>query len=55
MVIFRVEVAACADDQLLDMSVLGRDIIDMFTLIADRESDVLTLLGGNHSYSIQSK
>jgi hypothetical protein len=54
MVIFRTEVAACVDDELLDMSVLGRDIIDMFTLIADREGDVLALLGGNHSYSIQS-
>lgn len=54
-VTFRAEVAACREDAVLDMSVLGRDIIDMFTLIADRESDVLALLGGNHSYSIQSK
>ena len=54
LVTFRVEVAACLDAGLLDMSVLGRDIIDMFALVADREGEVLTLLGGNHSYSIQS-
>ena len=55
MVIFRAEVAACVDDKLLDMSVLGRDIVEMFTLVADRRGNLLTLLGGNHSYSIQSK
>lgn len=52
-VTFRIELAVCLDERVLDMSVLGRDIIDMFALVADRESDVLTLLGGNHSYSIQ--
>lgn len=53
LVTFRVEVAACLDAALLDMSVLGRDIIEMFTLVADRKGSVLALLGGIHSYSIQ--
>lgn len=53
LVTFRAEFAACLDDKLLDMSVLGRDIIEMFVLIADRKNDSLALLGGNHSYSIQ--
>jgi hypothetical protein len=53
-VTFHAEVAACREDAVLDMSVLGRDIIDLFALVADREGGVLTLLGGNHSYSIQS-
>ncbi|MEO8497727.1 MAG: hypothetical protein ABI614_21890 [Planctomycetota bacterium] len=54
-VTFRIEVAACLDEAILDMSVLGRDIIEMFALIADREHDVLALLGGNHTYSIQTQ
>jgi predicted aspartyl protease len=54
LVTFRVEIAACLNAAVLDMSVLGRDIIDMFTLVADREGGVLTLLGGNHHYSIHS-
>ena len=50
---FRGEYAACLEPDVLDMSVLGRDITDMFALIADKKNDRLTLIGGNHSYSIQ--
>ena len=53
-VLFRGEYAACLDPSALDVSVLGRDILDLFTLIADRKGNVLTLVSGTHSYAIQS-
>jgi hypothetical protein len=36
----------------LDVSVLGRDIINQFTLIADRPGDLVCLLGLAHTYVI---
>ena len=50
---FRGQFAACTQMEALDISVLGRDILDMFALVADRRSDVVAILGGNHRYSIQ--
>jgi hypothetical protein len=35
------------------MSVLGRDILDMFALIIDRRADVIALIGDRHDYTIQ--
>lgn len=43
---------ACTDHYALDMSVLGRDILDMFALVVDRRSDVVAIVGGNHRYTI---
>jgi hypothetical protein len=34
------------------MSILGRDILNLFALIADRKQNVLALLTGQHNYSI---
>jgi predicted aspartyl protease len=53
-VLIRADYAACLNDAALDMSVLGRDVLDLFVLIADRKQGILLLLGGNHTYSIQS-
>lgn len=53
-VLFRGQFAACAEPDALDMSILGRDILDMFALIVDRRAEVVAILGGNHRYSIQS-
>ncbi len=53
-VILRGDFAACLNDTSLDMSVLGRDILDMFVLIADRKRETLALIGGNRTYSIHS-
>lgn len=50
---FRSEYVACADRDALDMSILGRDILDMFALVADRKQSVLALLAGQHHYSIE--
>ena len=52
LVTFRGQYSACLDYESLDMSVLGRDILDMFTLIVDRRSKVLAILGGQHHYTI---
>lgn len=49
---FRGQYAACVDLDSLDMSVLGRDILDMFALVVDHRASVVAILGGNHRYSI---
>lgn len=51
---FRGRYAACVDLDSLEMSVLGRDILDMFALVVDRRASVVAILGGNHRYSIQT-
>ena len=49
---FRSRFAACTQIEALDMSVLGRDILDLFALIIDRRSDVVAMIGGQHAYTI---
>lgn len=51
---FRGEYAACTLPAALDMSVVGRDIMDMFTLILDRPGNQIALLGGEHRYEIHA-
>jgi hypothetical protein len=51
---FRGQFAGCTDPQILDISVLGRDVLDMFALIVDRPGSALAVIGGNHRYSIQT-
>ena len=51
-VTFRGEYVACTDEESLDMSVLGRDLLDMFALIVDRPHNLVCLLGGRHRYRI---
>lgn len=52
--LFRSVYIACIDHEALDMSVLGRDILDLFALVADRSANVLAILRGKHRCSIQS-
>ena len=52
-VTFRGSFHAIHNAQHLEMSVLGRDIIEMFALIVDRPGDVVCLLRENHRYEIQ--
>ena len=52
---FRGEYAACVEHEALDMSVLGRDILEMFAVIVDRPSGVVTMLGGRHRYTIEER
>jgi hypothetical protein len=50
--VFRGQFAAFTDPEALDMSVLGRDISNLFALIVDRQRDLVCLLGAGHQYSI---
>jgi hypothetical protein len=51
-VLFKGHFAAFTDPAALDISVLGRDISNMFALIVDRPQDVVSLLGRGHQYKI---
>jgi hypothetical protein len=50
--VFRGQFAAFPAPEALDMSVLGRDISNLFALIVDRPRDLVCLLGAGHQYSI---
>ena len=52
--IFRGNYAACTAHEALDMTVLGRDLLEMFAVIVDRRADLVTIIGGQHRYTIQS-
>ncbi len=39
----------------LDMSVLGRDILNLFAVILDRPGEVVSLLSQSHRYAVTSK
>jgi len=41
--------------EALDMSVLGRDVIDEFALIVDRPGAVVCLVNQRHSYTISAR
>lgn len=51
-VTFREEFTAVTDPEALDMSVLGRDITDLFSVIVDRPGDVVCLVSPRHRYQI---
>jgi predicted aspartyl protease len=51
-VIFRGDYAACTDHEALDMTVLGRDLLDMFAVIVDRRGSVVAIIGGQHGYTV---
>lgn len=38
----------------LDLSVLGRDVLDLFAVVVDRRQNVVTLIGQKHRYRIES-
>jgi len=52
LVSFDGQFAAFTDSGALDMSVLGRDITNLFAVIVDRPQDVVCLLGAKHRYVI---
>ncbi len=51
-VLFTGQFAAFIDPGASDMSVLGREILNLFAVIVDRPQDVVCLLGGVHHYAI---
>jgi hypothetical protein len=44
--------AGFTDPAALDMSVLGRDIMNLFAVVVDHPGDVVCLIGKGHHYSI---
>ena len=54
-VIFRGEFVGCRDKELLDMSVLGRDVTQLFAVIVDRPGNRVCLVGHGHGYSLQKQ
>jgi hypothetical protein len=49
---FRGRYAAISDPEALEMSVLGRDILDLFAVIVDRPGEVVCMVGQRHRYQI---
>ena len=52
-ILFRGRYAAVTDTQALDMSVLGRDVINLFAVIVDWPQRLVCLLGQPHQYTIR--
>lgn len=50
----RGQYAAVTELEALDMSVLGRDVTDLFALIIDRPGNTVCLVNQNHRYTISS-
>lgn len=53
--VFRGDDAACRYPEALDMSVLGRDVLDLFVVIVDRRAEIVAIIGGQHRYTIQRR
>ena len=53
--VFNGQFAGFTSQESLDMSVLGRDILNMFSLIVDRQGDTIYLLGQQHRYTIEKR
>lgn len=51
-VIFRGQFQAFTDPKALDMSVLGRNLLNLFAVIVDRSQEVICLLAQRHRYVI---
>jgi hypothetical protein len=51
-VLFHGQFAAFTDPAALDISVLGRDITNLFAVIVDRPQDLVCMLGQGHRYTI---
>lgn len=52
-VIFRGQYKAITEVDALDVSVLGRDIMGLFSVIVDQPGSVVCLLGQRHGYTIE--
>ena len=52
-VTFRGQYAAIIEVEALDISVLGWDIMELFSVIVDRPGNIVYLLGQRHRYTIE--
>jgi hypothetical protein len=41
--------------KILEMSVLGRDILNLFALVMHRAANLVAMIGGAHTYTIQQR
>jgi len=53
-VIFRGQYAAMTQLEALDMSILGRDIMNLFSVIIDRPDEQVALIRPPHRYVVES-
>ena len=53
--LFKGEFAGFKDVESLDMSVLGRDLLNLFAVIVDRQGDTICLLGQQHYYTVSTR
>jgi predicted aspartyl protease len=53
--VFRGRYSAFTQLESLDMSVLGRDILQMFAVIVDRPDGMIALIRPNHRYRIETR
>lgn len=51
-VLFRGQFRGLTDSTTLDMSVLGREVLDLFAVIVDRPNNLVCLLRPPHEYTI---
>ena len=51
-IVFQGSFAGFTQADALDMSVLGRDIMNLFAVIVDRPGDFVCMIGQGHRYSI---
>jgi hypothetical protein len=54
-ILFHGQWAAVTSPHALDMSVLGRDITNLFAVLVDRPGDVVCLIGHRHFYTIGTR
>lgn len=52
--VFRGEYAAFTSLEALDMSILGRDVMSLLTLIVDWHGDVVCMIAQEHRYRIEA-
>lgn len=52
-VVFRGQYRAVTEIEALDISVLGRDIMGLFSAVVDQPGNVVCLLGQRHRYTIE--
>ena len=52
-VVFRGQYRAVTEVEALDISVLGRDILGLFSIVVDQPGNVVCLLGQRHRYTIE--
>jgi predicted aspartyl protease len=53
--VFKGQFAAFTDVETLDMCVIGRDILNLFALVVDRQGDTVSLVGQGHYCTIAKR